>query len=367
MDSQSNRRAGQARPRARAVLWLALCVGLLAAAPAARATSYPDGFAERTLAGGLNSPTAVAWAPDGRMFVAEKSGRVRVVTAAGQLLSTPLIDISSHVNDYWDRGLLGIAVDSDFVHNHYLYLLYVYDSDPMNHTGPKTSRLTRVVVQSNNTVANPSSPEKVLLGTYAMTPCSTPSNGLDCIPAEGGSHSIGTVRSAPDGTLWVGSGDAWNYQFRTYDEQSFAGKIIHVDRDGKGLAGHPFCPSDTNLADVCTKVYAKGFRNPFRFSLRGDGKGPAVGDVGEDSREELDLLQPGKNYGWPCYEGDIKNPAYVDNSGCSSLYAAAGTWSTSISATRAAPARSVRSPTRPATPARSRGPKPRRPRPTRVP
>ena len=89
---------------------------------------------------------------------------------------------------------------------------------------------------------------------------------------------------------------------RTHDEQSFAGKLIHVDRNGRGLPGHPFCPAEADLEKVCTKVWAKGFRNPFRFTLRPSGL-PAVGDVGWGSAEEVNLAQAGRNYGWPCYEG----------------------------------------------------------------
>jgi glucose/arabinose dehydrogenase len=136
------------------------------------------------------------------------------------------------------------------------------------------------------------------------------------------------VRAAPDGTLWVGSGDGADYggvdplAYRSYDEQSYAGKIIHVTRDGLGLAGHPFCPADDDLTHVCTKLFAKGFRNPFRFHLRPGGL--AVGDVGWNTREELDLLrfdQPGKSYGWPCYEGTIQTPAYKDGPECAVEYA----------------------------------------------
>src|SRR2546426_6860172 len=78
--------------------------------PAAGAT-LPAGFEEQTLASGLTAPTAVAWAPDGRLFVTEKAGRVRVVAPDGTMQATPLLDISSHVNSWGDRGLLGIAVD----------------------------------------------------------------------------------------------------------------------------------------------------------------------------------------------------------------------------------------------------------------
>ena len=305
---------------------LVACTATPIGVPAAGAATPPTGFEERTVASGLTAPTALDWAPDGRMFVAEKAGRVRVVTAAGALLSTPLLDISDHVHPSGDRGLLGLAVDSSFASNRYLYLLYTYDASSSHPTGPKTSRLTRVTVNSNNTA----SAETVLVGSIGTAPCPAPSNATDCIPSDGGSHSIGTVRSAPDGTIWAGSGDGSDYgrvderALRTHDEQSFAGKLIHVDRSGRGLPGHPFCPGEADLTKVCTKVWAKGFRNPFRFSLRPSGL-PAVGDVGWGSAEELNLAQPGRNYGWPCYEGRSKVGGYSGFSTCTSLYSKEGT------------------------------------------
>ena len=304
------------------VAWIATPLG----APAARAATLSAGFEERTVASGLTAPTAVDWAPDGRMFVAEKAGRVRVVTAAGTLLSTPLLDISDHVHPSGDRGLLGIAVDSSFSSNRYLYLLYTYDTSSSHPTGPKTSRLTRVTVNSNNTASG----ETVLVGSVGAAPCPAPSNTSDCIPSDGGSHSIGTVRSAPDGTIWAGSGDGADYggvderALRAHDEQSFAGKLIHVDRNGRGLSGHPFCPSETDLTKVCTKVWAKGFRNPFRFTLRPSGL-PAVGDVGWGSAEEVNLAQAGRNYGWPCYEGRSRVGGYSGFDTCTALYSEEGT------------------------------------------
>ena len=138
------------------------------------------------------------------------------------------------------------------------------------------------------------------------------------------------MRSDPvDGTLWVGSGDAHPHavnatSYRPYDEQTLAGKIIHVDRNGRGLPGHPFCPTETDLTKTCTKIYAKGFRNPFRFTLR-PGKGPVVGDVGANDREEIDLIKPGQNYGWPCYEGTVRTPLYKTQSRCLQEYAKEGT------------------------------------------
>jgi glucose/arabinose dehydrogenase len=93
------------------------------------------------------------------------------------------------------------------------------------------------------------------------------------MPSEGYTHSIGSVRAAADGTLWVSNGDGLSPganppPVRTYDPESMAGKILHIDRNGNGLLGHAFCPGETNLDFVCTKVHSAGFRNPFRFSLR---------------------------------------------------------------------------------------------------
>lgn len=308
----------------------AICIAalsLLAGAGAAQAATLPSFFEERTLASGLTVPVDVAWAPDGRMFIAEKAGRVRVVSASGTLQAAPLIDISSHVNNSWDHGLLGIAVDSAFSTNHYLYLLYVYEPDAAHPDNPKVSRLTRVVVKADNTVQNPQAPETVLLGSVTTAPCPAASNTLDCLPADSTTHSIGTVRSAPDGTLFVGNGDGADFNgvdqhaFRSYDEQSYSGKVLHVDRSGHGLQGHPFCPADNDLTHVCTKIYAKGFRNPFRFTLKPDG-GLILGDVGWNSWEELNMPVAGANYGWPCYEGNHHTPGYSDLAACGMAYQA---------------------------------------------
>ena len=304
-------------------------------AASAHAATYPSGFEEETIVGGLTIPTTAAWAPDGRLFIAEKSGLLKVVNP-GLSTATTILDISDQVNDSYDRGLLGLALDSDFESNGYVYLLYVYDVAPLmpDSDGQMVSRLSRIQVSGSNTV----SPETVLLGSHVSGPCPTPSNTVDCIPAEGRSHAIGTVISAPDGTLYVGSGDASSYAefdplaFRVYDEQSIAGKLLHVDRDGRGLPGHAFCPGDGNLDHVCTKLHSKGFRNPFRFELRDAGspsESLAVGDVGWSTREEVDFIStPGGSYGWPCYEGTIHTPIYQDDDRCdgpSGEYAKEGT------------------------------------------
>jgi len=298
-----------------------LCLG-----GAAQGATYPSGFEERTVVSGLTGPTAIAYAPDGRMFVIEKEGRLKVVPPGGSTATT-VADISSVVNSYWDRGLLGIAVDTSYTSNNYVYLLYTRERQPItpDDEGPMVSRLERFTINTSNQVVG----RQIILGTHDG-PCPPPANGVDCIPSEGFSHSIGSVRSAPDGTLWVGSGDAASFStvdtlaLRTYNTQSMAGKIMHIDRDGKGLPSHPFCPTNTTLTDVCTKVWAGGFRNPFRFKLR-PGGGLTVGDVGWGTNEEVNLLPTaqgtqGRLYGWPCYEGSGHTGGYSDLEACEPEY-----------------------------------------------
>jgi glucose/arabinose dehydrogenase len=328
-----------------ALLAVAAAALALSAAPA-RATSYvPSGFAETDLASGLNTPVNVAWAPDGHMFIAERQGIVMVHNPGDSAgINQQLLNISLHVNsapDFSnDRGLLGIAVDKDFATNHFLYLLYTYDTNTNDDNTPKTSTLTRVTVNDTYTAA---SPETTILGSVHPSNgvCPAPSNSSDCIPSDGTSHSIGTVRVAPDGTLFVGSGTGGGFNFvdplhlRAYNEQSLGGKVMHIQPNGKGVPGHPFCQSDNNLDDVCTKIWAEGFRNPFRFDLLPDGR-IAVGDVGDFTWEELDLVGPGGNYGWPCYEGPAHDPQYASDSStsaaCAQQYAKEGTPSADLGA-----------------------------------
>ena len=286
---------------------------------------------------GLTAPTAVAVAPDGRLYVAEKAGKV--LTAMPRQRPRLLLDISQHVNDFSDRGLLGIALDRDFARNGYLYLLYSYEPDPRAQISshPVTSVLTRVTVRNGRNGPrslgrNPG--ERAILGAsgrYAL--CGEPSNRLDCLPAVSETHTGDTVRVDPrDGTLWVSNGDGAGdsapdpLAFYASNDESYAGKILHVDRNGRGLPGHAFCPSDHVLTDVCTKVYAGGFRNPFRFTLDPATGALYAGDVGWFQYEELDRVVAGADYGWPCYEGALPDgsvfhtPGYRFLAECQQLY-----------------------------------------------
>ncbi|MBJ7329453.1 MAG: PQQ-dependent sugar dehydrogenase [Solirubrobacteraceae bacterium] len=308
----------------RRALLAALAVVLLCPAGA---SALPTGFREVPLATGLHNPTAVAFAPDGRMFIAEQPGRVLVRNPGGGTGGEVILDWRDQINSYGDRGLVGIATDVDFAGNGYLYIVFVADGDATDDDGPHSSRLVRLTVSPANEVVATKSlvggnadqgtcPEDTTAGTVGDT-------SFDCIPAGATTHTIGTVASDPrDGTLWFGSGDGQSIEFNignrpkrmlTMNDDSFVGKVLHVDRDGNGLPGHAFCPAVSDLTKVCTKVHAKGFRNPFRFTIpKQDGAPPIVADVGNVSREEINIAVAGGNYGWPCWEGTDVRPNYYN-------------------------------------------------------
>jgi glucose/arabinose dehydrogenase len=318
--------------RRRLALLAALAV--LLALPAGAGAAMLPGFESDRLVGGLTQPVNVAWTPDGRMFVAEKPGVLKVVPPGGGAAQV-VLHFKDEVNSASDRGFLGLAVDSSFTQNGYLYLLYTAEAHPLFPDGSGQSfplatysRLERVEVNAASQVVA----RVDILGTASPADgACVAGNSVDCIPSDGLSHGIGTVISAPDGTLYVGVGDAAGWgevddkAFRTYDEESLAGKILHVDRNGLGLPGHAFCSSNTNLTHVCTKIHAKGFRNPYRFTQRPDGS-LVVGDVGWERWEELDLVTAaGTAWGWPCYEGNHRTPGYRDHPRCDAEYDREGT------------------------------------------
>lgn len=308
-------------------LSIGVSVGMLVSAsalvepevPAPR--QLPRGFTREVVASGLNVPTTFASLPDGRLLIAEKNGVVRLFKD-GALQPTPFLDISDRVNAFSDRGLLGLAVDPDFVANGAIYLLYTYEDDASNPQGPKTGRLARYTAAGDT--ASPHS-EFVLLGTQVGSSCHQFPHGADCIPSDSSSHSVGNLKFAPDGTLFVTLGDGAGFDgvdddaLRAQDLDSLAGKVLRIDRNGQGVASNPFWTGEAGANR--SKVWSYGLRNPYRFSLRPETGLPYLGDVGWNAWEELNVARPGSNLGWPCYEGPERQPGYEPKPVCQELYA----------------------------------------------
>ena len=296
-------------------------------------------FREDIVVEGIPIPTAIAFAPDNRIFLALKEGIVRVVSN-GTLLTAPFLDIAGIVNKSTDRGLLAIAVDPSFPRKPFVYLSYVYDP-PGVVADSRDPRVVRVVryradAAANYNVAVPSSEEVVLgqnsteenmaapvsvgeLNSPERASCMT---GLtmagapiqDCIPADALSHTAGSLVFGADGSLCASFGDASNYDFpstlafRAQSLDAMSGRIVRIDpNNGNGLPGNPFF-DPANPASNRSRLWSRGLRNPFRITISPVNGEVYSGDVGTSYYEEINAGK-GANHGWPCYEGGFLDGA----------------------------------------------------------
>jgi len=290
------------------------------------------GFVSDVVVGGLENPTDFAFAPDGRIFVAQRflesaptTGTVRVIKN-GALLPAPFITLT--VNSRGERGIVGLALDPNFAANNYVYIYYTLELNPLDPDGRKASQLIRVT--ANGDVAQPGS-EVVLLGSVLpgvaqSYTCELYPAGTDCLPADSQYHVGGGMRFGIDGKLYLSVGDAAQYGFgtplRAQNLDKMSGKILRVNTDGTGPSDNPYYTGNANAN--CSKVWQYGFRNPFRWGFWPGTTTPMIGDVGTDRREEINTGPPGANFGWPCYEGNdlAVEPIYLNDPICTALYAA---------------------------------------------
>ncbi len=286
----------------------ALVAGALVvtAGPSRAAPSLPPGFAVRDLPSGQSELlTDFAFAPDGSWFTTGKNGRVAWVSADGTttrtLATLPVVNVQ-------DLGLNGIAVAHDHATSGVVYLARTLTVD-----GQWTMRLSAATVQGSP----PSSlaPERVIWD----------------LPIQSDVHTITGIVAAADGTLWVTMGDAADFRvvdplaLRALDLNTGYGKLLHVTPDGRGVASNPYYdPADPS--SWRSRVYASGFRSPFRVSLDPATGAPVLGDVGWNTWEEIDLVRPGASYGWPCWEGNEPTPGYRDLPGCAGVANTAPLW-----------------------------------------
>ena len=244
-------------------------------------------FVNSTVTGGLDMPTAMVFAPDGRLFISEKDGTIRVVKDS-TLISVPFASLP--VNSKGERGLLGIAFDPDFVSNRYLYVHYTTSEDPVHN---RVSRLT----------ADPANPDLVLAGSELPL--------LDLKPLVTSGHNGGAIGFGPDGKLYVATGD--NYTRENAQKlTTHMGKILRLNPDGSIPEDNPFF----NAPEEARKeIWALGLRNPFTFAfspVMEDGGKIYINDVGLDWAEEINVGAPGANYGWPRCEGACLSSDFVD-------------------------------------------------------
>jgi glucose/arabinose dehydrogenase len=263
----------------RAAMWL--CLYLAISPGAAGAATVPAGFADSVYAGGLTAPTAMAFAPDGRLFVCLQGGQVRVIQN-GSLLPTPFLSLS--VDSRGERGLLGIAFDPNFDVNHHVYVYYTVPGTPPHN---RVSRFT-----ANGNTAPPGSEVAIL----ELESLSLAQN-----------HNGGAIHFGPDGKLYVAVGENANGA-NSQTLSNRLGKILRINPDGSIPGDNPF----VGIAPgVNQSIWAIGLRNPFTFAFHPATGRMFINDVGSVLFEEINDGAAGANYGWPQTEGPTQNPAFV--------------------------------------------------------
>ena len=330
----------------------------LFASASGQAATYPAGFAEQTVLSGLTNPTVVRFAADGRVFVAEKSGLIKVFDSLADPQADVFADLRTQVHNFWDRGLLGLALHPSFPDSPYVYALYTHDAaiggaaprwgapgatfdgcpSPPGATADGcvvSGRLSRLTAAGNSMVGT----EEVLIEDWCQ---------------QYPSHSVGSLDFGADGALYVTGGDGASFNFVDYgqdgnppnpcgDPPTPAGSLLTPPTaQGGALRSQdlrtPFDPTATPLdpttldgallrVDPATgaalpdnpnagssdpnerRIVAYGMRNPFRMGVRPGTNEVWIGDVGWNVWEEINRVTTPTagvtNLGWPCYEGGM--------------------------------------------------------------
>jgi glucose/arabinose dehydrogenase len=254
------------------------CAVLLS--PIIKAQVYPAGFAQSRVAAGIRVQVAAAFAPDGRIFVVEQTGNVRVIKN-NVTLPTPFVSLT--VDTRGERGLLGIAVDPDFLINKYLYVYYTVPGSPARN---RISRFT-----ATNDTATPGS-ETLILN---LDPLSTALI-----------HNGGAIHFGKDGKLYVAVGENADPQ-NAQNLNTYHGKLLRINKDGTAPPDNPF-PTGSEQQ---RRVWAYGLRNPFTFAIDQETGRIFVNDVGQSAWEEInDATVGGRNFGWPMTEGNFNQSAF---------------------------------------------------------
>ncbi len=223
------------------------------------------------LATGLDVPWEMDFAPDGRIFFTERSGKVRVIQQ-GQLVEKPVISFEKPFISEGEGGLLGLALDPDFAKNHYLYVYQTYEEK-----GERKNRVLRLIEDQNQAKI-----DRVL---------------IDQLPGAS-NHNGGRIKIGPDRMLYITTGDRYDPPL-AQDRKSLGGKILRIHLDGSIPKDNPFPNSP---------VYSFGHRNPQGLAWHPVTQQLYSSEHGQSAHDEINLIKPGQNYGWPLIQGSQSAP-----------------------------------------------------------
>lgn len=220
------------------------------------------------------------FAPDGRLFVTQQGGQLRVIKN-GTLLSAPFVSLS--VDSTGERGLLGVTFHPNFPSAPYVYVYYTTSTSPIH------NRVSRF--RANGDVAEADSEEQIL----DLDNLTTATN-----------HNGGAIHFGPDGKLYVAVGENANPD-NAKELTNRLGKVLRINADGSIPTDNPFYTTATGLN---RSIWALGLRNPFTFAFQRGSSRMFINDVGQSTWEEINFGVKGANYGWPTSEGPTSDAAF---------------------------------------------------------
>jgi glucose/arabinose dehydrogenase len=256
----------------------------------------------RTIASGFSSPVLVTNAGDGskRLFVVEQGGRIKIITQGGSVRATPFLDIHKGISSGGERGLLGLAFHPNFKSNHKLYVNFT------NRSGDTAINEYRVTTNANRV-------------------STTTARRILTIDQPYANHNGGNLAFGPDGYLYIGMGDggsAGDPGNRAQNVNSLLGKMLRINVNGTSGSRQYRIPSTNPYVGRTGRdeIWARGLRNPWRWSFDRATGNLWIGDVGQGRYEEVDRSLKGSrgagwgvNYGWHVMEG---RHCYIPSSGC---------------------------------------------------
>ena len=246
--------------------------------PACAEVTVPEGFTVETVCEGLDGVITMDVARDGRIFICEQTGAIRVVKD-GRLLDEPFLRLA--VDDFWERGVIGVALHPHFPKEPWVYVHYVRKEPFPHHVVSRFTADGDRAVAGSELVMIEGEDQSLRVGKYP------------------GAHQGGALRFGTDGKLYVPLGEH-NVRDPAQSMESIHGKLLRFNPDGSIPEDNPFFKTATGKYRA---IYALGLRNPFGLAVQPGTGRMMIADVGQELFEEIDEAAPGANYGWPIAEG----------------------------------------------------------------